>query len=160
MISVLNKNLRDLEGLLNIFWTFALFVFFSSESSESSYESDANADKRNQEFLASSLSGDKAFSSREKNVRASEPEARGKEPVNISPWIPRAARWSNEQPKYRTEGCLLASLAASSRLKKPRKDGGGEKKGKKKRRRAGEKNCAARERPSDFIASREKERST
>lgn len=61
-------------------------------------------------------------------------------PVNISSRIPRAAL---EQPKYRTEGCLPASLAASSRLKKPRKDGGGqEKKGKKERRRAGEKNCA------------------
>jgi len=129
----------------------------SSESSESSYESDANAEKRNQEFLASSLSGDKAFSRKE---RSRELEARGKEPVNISPrGFRELRRWSNEQPKYRTEGCLLASLAASSRLKKPRKDGG------KKRKegtteRAGEKNCAARKRPSDFIASREKERST
>jgi len=63
-----------------------------------------------------------------------------------------------EQPKYRTEGCLPASLAASSRLKKPRKDGGGEEK--KERRNDGgrEKRIARRSQTAFGFYRRSKKR--
>lgn len=124
--------------------------------------SQTRTEKRNQEFLVPSLSGDKAFSSRENNVRASERASRsegeralslvrqGEEVeeeemsklVNISPRIPRAAlEQRTAQVSYRRLSAgesrgLAAAKKAKERRRRRRK------KGKKERRRAGEKNCA------------------
>lgn len=105
--------------------------------------------KRNQKFLVSSLSGDKAFSSRENNVRASKwaivssffrtKEKEMSKPVNISSRIPRAVGATEVSYRRLSAGesrGLVAVKKAKERRRRRRK------KGKKKRRRAGEKNCA------------------
>lgn len=133
--------------------------------------SQSRTEKRNQKFLVPSLSGDKAFSSRENNVRASKRavvssffRTREKEemskPLNISSRIPRAAlEQRTAQVSYRrlsageSRGLVAVKKAKERRRrrrKKKRKEGTTEG-GRKELR-------AARKRPSDFIVARRKEK--
>lgn len=113
--------------------------------------SQSRTEKRNQKFLVPSLSGDKAFSSRENNVRASKRavtssffRTREKEemskPLNISSRIPRAAlEQRTAQVSYRRLSAgesrgLVAVKKAKERRRRRRKkkkerrnDGGREK---------------------------------
>jgi len=79
------------------------------------------------------------------------------EPVNIFPRIPG---WSNQQPEYRTEGCLPTSLVASPRLKKPRKETTATKKKGKKEATTGERRKELSQRPSRFYPRRSAKRSS
>lgn len=137
--------------------------------------SQTRTEKGNQEFLVPSLSGDKAFSSRENNVRAS---ARAEARENVL-FLSDEREGEDEQ----TGEYLLADSASRAGAERTaevsyRRLSTGEsrglvtaKKAKERRRRrrkkkergndgrAGEKNCAPRaKRPSDFIAARGKER--
>lgn len=137
--------------------------------------SQMRTEKRNQEFLVPSLSGDKAFSSRENNVRASE-QAKARENVLflsdereegdeqggeylLADSASRAGAERTTKVSYRRLSAgesrgLVTAKKAKERQRRRRK-----KKGKTEREGAGEKNCAPRaKRPSGFIVARGKER--
>lgn len=129
-----------------------------------------------------SLSGDKAFSSRENNVRASEPKRwrkgarkrekeRGRErdkmskPANISRGFREPLVGATNSRSIVRRLSAEASLAASSRLKKPRKDDGsaGRKKKERKNEQLGREKRIARANGLRILSSpageEEKERS-
>lgn len=161
---------RYFRCLLYMLWTFALFVFFSSLDRKLRKQamSQTRTEKGNQEFLVPSLSGDKAFSSRENNVRASEnvlflSDGRegGDEQAGEYLLADSASRAGAERTAEVSYWRLSAGESRGLVTAKKAKERRRRRRKKKKRRndgRAGEKNCAPRaKRPSDFIAARGKE---